>query len=144
MTEGTVPRKGFVWNQFPAILWAAIILLGTSIPAKEIPDLSIFRFDKIIHASIYLVLCLLTYRALQSQKRFPLLSRWSLLLSLLMVMAYGALDEIHQLLVPGRTADFWDFAADAVGACVSIAVVSFLHRSTAARRASGEREAPSG
>jgi VanZ family protein len=41
--------------------------------------------------------------------------------SLSIAVAYGASDEVHQMFVPGRTADLADLAADAIGALVGVA-----------------------
>jgi VanZ family protein len=49
------------------------------------------------------------------------------------LLAFGALDEVHQLWIPGRTADPIDWAADAAGSVVGIAA------SVAVTRASGRR-----
>jgi VanZ family protein len=35
---------------------------------------------------------------------------------------YGATDEVHQLFVPGRNCNAWDWAADTVGAALGAAV----------------------
>jgi VanZ family protein len=45
-----------------------------------------------------------------------------------MVAAYGAFDEIHQTIVPGRHPDLLDFVADALGACIAIWLVHLWMR----------------
>ena len=48
--------------------------------------------------------------------------------------ALGLVDELHQLYVPGRSADGRDLLADALGGALAIAVFAGLQRWRAARR----------
>ena len=41
-------------------------------------------------------------------------------LSVLITTAYGLSDELHQMFVPGRSADIYDVAADAAGAAIAV------------------------
>lgn len=131
-------RGNFTRYQLPALVWALLIFVSSSIPSSSIPDLSILRFDKVIHAGIFLVFCSLVYRALRYQSRFPLLSRHCLGFSLLLTFLYGILDEFHQYFVPGRSADPLDLAADTVGGILVVAAIWVLSRMHAdARDAAG-------
>lgn len=58
-------------------------------------------------------LCLLQIRRLFLDGKRLVFYR--VLLVTVLVAAYGALDEFHQLFVPGRTASLADFATDAMG-----------------------------
>jgi VanZ family protein len=40
--------------------------------------------------------------------------------------AWGAIDETHQLFVPGRQASLWDFATDVAGAALFVSVLVIL------------------
>jgi len=131
--------RGFVWYQLPAILWALVIFISSSIPSSAIPDLTIFRFDKVIHSAIFLVFCLLTYRALRYQDRFPFLSRHCLGFSLLLTFFYGSLDEIHQFFVPGRSADPFDLVADTVGGILVVTVIWIVSKIHADARDAAEQ-----
>ena len=53
----------------------------------------------------------------------------------LLVAAIGALDETQQIFVPERTADVFDWLADALGAAAFLFVVQALSSCTAAMRA---------
>jgi len=52
-------------------------------------------------------------------------------LTWLVITATGAVDELHQVFVPGRSADVLDVLADAVGAAIFVFV---LHRVAMPRR----------
>jgi len=79
--------------------------------------------DKVAHMAIFAVLAVLAAWGLR--RAFP---QWPfarvLLLALLVSVTYGALDEIHQRTVPGRTPDPFDIAADGLGAGAAVAAVA--------------------
>jgi hypothetical protein len=56
----------------PPLLWAAFILILTSIPGSHLPVLPSRNFDKIVHLAIYGVLGWLTARAWSSGSRVML------------------------------------------------------------------------
>ena len=117
--------KHFFKYQFPAIGWAIIIFLGSSIPAKYIPQHTIFTYDKLIHIALFLVFGVLVYRALEPLKVRDSLSLGRIVFSISIVILYGILDELHQGSVPGRTLDIWDAVADAIGGIIASFLVYF-------------------
>lgn len=121
--ENVNTRYGFAWYQLPALLWALLIFISSSIPSSMMPSLKIFDFDKAIHFGVYFLLAFFTYRALRYQERIPRLARHALLWTVLLIIAYGATDEFHQYFVPGRQADVFDLLADTFGACLLVAGV---------------------
>ncbi len=120
-------RWPFVRTTLPAILWTILIFIASSIPSNEMPSSTIFQYDKLIHASVFGVLCFLLYRALVLRTP-PTGERRAMILSAGATILYGATDELHQLLVPGRSCDIFDWAADALGAMVCILLVVILNR----------------
>jgi VanZ family protein len=109
-------QRGFWRYQLPAIAWAAVIFGLSSLPGSVISISPPFQLDKLFHAGIFFIFCLLLNRALVNQSRAPWLSDYHLIISLLVVIVYGISDEIHQTVVPGRTPDFYDALADSLGA----------------------------
>lgn len=101
------------------LLWAVVILIVSSVPIPQVTAPA--GTDKGVHGLLYLVLGFLTIRALLSQ-RAPV---WQLLVVLVAVLTFGALDEVHQRFIPGRTADPRDWVADAVGSVVGMAAGIF-------------------
>ncbi len=114
--------------QLPVLIWALLIFISSSLPGKIFPSVTIPNADKIVHLIFYFGLCVLTYRAMFYQSRFPILARQSLLFAFLFCVAYGATDEVHQIFVPGRSPDIADLMTDVIGALIGIAVVLFLRR----------------
>jgi hypothetical protein len=100
-----------------ALGWAAVIFCLSQIPGVDVPPM-FFGEDKLVHAIVFGILGFFTVGALTGTVRMRRISRpW---LAVLLVIAYGALDEFHQHFVPGRTPDILDALADAVGGAVSV------------------------
>ena len=93
-------------NKWLFWVWSALILILCTIPASKIPSSSFTFTDKIVHTGLFAVwtiLCLLLY---------PRKSLHVILAGLV----YGLSLEFYQQLMPfGRTFDWWDELADAVG-----------------------------
>lgn len=107
--------RNVVANQLPVIVWAVSIFVLSGIrsfPVSRTP----FGFDKIAHFVMFFVFCGLGWRALYHQSASGALRRYALLGAFIMAVAYGALDELHQVFVPGRSPDLYDLVADALGA----------------------------
>ena len=99
----------------PAVAWAVVIFILSSIPGDELPDEPFDMFDKLVHAVIFGVLCLLIYRAFQFQNFNRFLKEFSILVAFMFIIAYGILDEYHQKFIPGRYPDPADALADVIG-----------------------------
>lgn len=109
-----------VANQLPVVLWAASIFVLSGIrgfPVSRTP----FGLDKMAHFVMFFVFCGLAWRALYHQSASLVLRHHAVLAAFLVAVAYGALDELHQAFVPGRFPDFYDLAADALGAAGYVA-----------------------
>ena len=128
MTPLSYIKKAFMRIQLPAILWALIIFTGSSIPAEDFPDLSIFTYDKMFHFVLFGFLCYFLFRALRYQTRFPKLALHALWVAFFMTVLYGVFDELHQALVPGRSPEALDFLADSVGALTATMILLFMER----------------
>lgn len=98
----------------PAVAWAGLTYWLSSQP--RLPETA-FLFpgaDKVFHALAYGVLALLIAYALEARR-----ARASAI-AVLVATVYGATDEAHQALVPGRSPDVLDLVADAVGATLFV------------------------
>lgn len=80
--------------------------------------------DYVLHAGGYAVLCTLVYVTLRRGWGMPL--KISMILSWMISVSYGVLDEYHQSFVPLRTPDFRDVLADGVGALLALVVIYIL------------------
>jgi len=122
--------KHFLRFYGPAILWAALILTFSSLPRLHPPDLGFRSQDKLAHAFEYGVFGWLLFRSFNASaagraKAFRM--------ALAVGTVFAAFDEWHQLYIPGRAADLFDFLADAAGVGISQLAVFFrLRRGKAA------------
>ena len=105
------------------LLWAVVILIVSSVPIPAVAAPA--GTDKGVHALLYLVLGFLAIRSLLNARTVPV---WHLLVLVVGVLVFGALDEAHQLFIPGRTADPKDWVADAVGSVAGMAAGIFRLR----------------
>lgn len=106
-------HKPFLRYYFPALIWAAVILVLTSYPSISVPDTGFELQDKVAHFGVYFILGLLTARAIVFGKKLNF--RRSLSTCALCCCIFAALDEGHQLFIPGRSAEIGDILADFAG-----------------------------
>ena len=100
----------------PPILWAALILILTSIPGSHLPGPPFRNFDKVVHLTIYGVLGWLSAREWSNGSRFPAAA----LVVVAVISCFGALDEWHQQFIPRRSMELLDWAADSTGATIGV------------------------
>ena len=107
----------------PPILWMGVILTATSMPSGLVPQ-QVGNVDKLAHFSMYAVLA-----ALLARDGFGVAGRWgSLVFSVIVASALGAVDEWHQQYIPGRSTEYADWQADTVGAATGALAYTLLRR----------------
>ena len=106
-------HRRLFWRWLLVLAYSGSIFVVSAIPGQAMPGVKIS--DKVLHAVEFGGLAVLLCRALSPH--MPTRSRrFVLAVSCLAAMGYGAVDEVHQLLVPQRMSDFADFMADGLGA----------------------------
>ena len=98
----------------PPALWAALILVLTSIPSPVEAPGGIPHLDKVVHLALYGALGWLVARALQSRRPLALAA------ALTAIALFAAIDEWHQQFFT-RTPDLVDWLADVIGASLGLA-----------------------
>jgi VanZ family protein len=111
----------------PVLLWAGIIFAISSQPTLPV-SLGSGR-DKLAHFAAYAVFGVLAGHALPPRRGFALLA-------ILLGVAYGASDEIHQHFVPGRTVELGDWFADSLGVIAGVSLHRLQWSMRRARRSS--------
>lgn len=112
-----------IWYKLPAIIYTILIFVLSSFPLDSIPKVDILNFDKFVHVveyTIYGILLMLAFSTAESSK----IAKNAFVISLLVGIAYGGSDEIHQLFVVGRKTSVFDFVADSFGVVVGIILFS--------------------
>ena len=118
-------KNDLVRRRILALTVTCIILAGSSIPGKNIPAVFSLTPDKLIHCAEYAVLGFFLFRWLCAEYVIFSLSRISVL-TLLLGLIMGVIDENYQRLIPGRTPDFWDWILDSIGVFLAVALTNFL------------------
>ena len=102
---------------FPPILYMAVIFY-VSAQSNPMPELTARVSDKLLHLAEYAVLGVLWVRALAGD---GVALRAAVVVSVVLTSAYGATDEYHQSMVPGRHPDIADWIIDTLGASIGAA-----------------------
>jgi len=111
-----LPRSAAAWAVLVA--YSALIFFASSgATGPELP--SVPGVDKVLHCGAYFVWATLCLIAL-GVTGWPRSRDLRAIAAILLTIAYGASDEIHQSFVPGRSADGWDLVADASGAVLAV------------------------
>lgn len=94
----------------PVVVYMAAIFYASSLP--EAPILG--GTDKPLHGIVYFGFGVVVVRAVAGG--LPRIISWSTgAKATLIAVAYATTDELHQLFVPGRSADLRDLIADTLG-----------------------------
>lgn len=108
----------------PLIIYWLILFVLTSLPSSSAITIGIS--DKIEHFGAYGLLSAVLYMNLFFQKKFELLKKYPATFTLLIASIYGMLDEVHQLFIPGRSAEFLDWSADFLGSLLAVLIVKVI------------------
>jgi VanZ family protein len=99
-------------------LYVLIMMLAFLVPVPTIPLAESKHLDKLVHFGVFLGFALVFYLDRPSKVG------WAVPIAL--ALAGGI--ELIQWFLPYRDADWWDFAADAVGTAVGALLVMFTER----------------
>lgn len=114
--------------------WATGVLRLSSLTPQELPDTGFPLSDKIAHFVVYAVGGWLAATTLRVTRRGSTVSGW-LVPAVLLIAAFGVLDEAVQTLTPGRTGgDVYDWIADVLGAAAGAWLALMARRWRRARR----------
>jgi VanZ family protein len=98
------------------ILSYLAIFYFSSISYIPIPQ-TVSHMDKLLHFIAFFMLTIFTLRTFFYRKLNHFKHK---LYVFLIVIVYAMTDEIHQLFVPNRFFDYWDWTADLLGAVTAI------------------------
>jgi VanZ family protein len=112
----------------PLVVYWIVLLAATSIPAASMPSIGVA--DKLNHFLAYFVLSVLLFLTLLFQEKFDLSLSRIAIYTFLISTVYGVLDEVHQMFIPGRSAEFLDWVADSIGGGLGVLLMMYLVRKT--------------
>lgn len=105
------------------IHWISIFIL-TSLPSKSLPHFALH--DKLKHFIAYLILSILLTLSLWLQEKFLRFKREFVKFSFFITIIYATFDEIHQIFIPGRDAELFDWLANLLGIILGIYIAKLL------------------
>ena len=119
--------KTFFLYWLPALAWMGIIFRLSSVPGSSLPPMPSDFFDILAHKSVhfaeYTTLGFLFLRALRHSSPEQEITKL-IFISVIAIFLFGASDEWHQSLVPGRYAKFADVVFDTIYAVLGMLVFS--------------------
>ena len=108
----------------PLIIYWLILFIATTLPTERLPSLGFT--DKINHFIAYFILAVFVTLTLIYQRKSRLLFEKAPVATIVICLLYGAVDELHQFMVPGRSAETLDWVADALGTTAAVLLIYFL------------------
>ncbi len=112
---------GLLW--FALVCWACGILVLSSLTPQELPEVAFVFWDKANHFLAYVLGGWVAASALRVSRPGIRIAT-GVILAVIVVAVFGALDELLQTFTPGRSGgDIFDWTADLLGAFTG-AVVS--------------------
>lgn len=119
--------KRVIWFWLPPLAYMIAIFSVSSLPD---PQIGVETPDYVLHALEYFLLTLLLIRLFLSRQPSRSTSRtviqWhqACVVGLIIAIAYGITDEIHQYFIPGRHCSLSDVVADTGGALLAYSVAA--------------------
>jgi VanZ family protein len=108
----------------PLVIYWMVLVTLTSLPSNLLPTTHVS--DKIEHFTAYLILSVLLNLSLLFQNKFKKIKVNAALFAVIFIAVYAALDELHQLFIPGRDCDILDWSADFSGTVIGVLIVGLL------------------
>jgi VanZ family protein len=118
-------EKRKIWLVYiPLIIYWPMLLLATSLPVDRVPIIGLS--DKMNHFLAYFGLAILLNLTLIFQRKSKLFFEKAILITIIICLFYGVVDELHQMMIPGRFAETLDWIADSVGSISGVILLNFL------------------
>jgi len=117
--------------QWPAILWALLVLILCDIPMSSVPGNSKFfeGFDKMVHLGFFFVLTVfLFYGKIKQQNSFDYRLLTIVKIVSINIVLGGGIELLQWKVFTYRSAEWWDFFADLLGLGMGVFSYLLLHR----------------
>lgn len=119
------PYKNFLRIWLPVLLWMLFIFILSSVPGKNIPNLPIPNFHKVVHFFEYSILGGLWVRAFFIRRSGVSCFKFSIL-AWVLTAVFALSDEWHQTFIPGRSGKLDDVFFDMICATCGILFYIFM------------------
>jgi len=114
--------KRFISQYKFTILSVILVLIGIMMPGDDVPSVGIPHLDKVVHCSMFgFVTVCFYWDYLKAERKMP-----HLIYTIICIMIFGALTEVIQMYVPGRSCDYRDLIADTIGILLATAISRWI------------------
>ena len=109
----------------PGIAWFFLVLVLLCLPGSDLPKvddwLNTIHFDKWVHIGLFSVLAFLFMRPF-IRSSLPVTDKWHWMVRIAIATSIWGLtsEVIQKYYIPGRSFDWFDWAADSFGALVAL------------------------
>ncbi|MDL4839207.1 VanZ family protein [Aquibacillus rhizosphaerae] len=112
----------------PYLDWITFVYHQSEVSVAALGVLGLIEFfiRKAAHVTVFLILCLAFYFAIN--KTSKLIRKYQVLFALVATIIYAIFDEIHQGFTPNRTPFIGDVFLDSFGACLGVALIFIFRR----------------
>jgi VanZ family protein len=114
-------RWQYIYFHLPWQIMVVVLFILSSISGEELSQYTFAISDKLIHFLVFGILGILMFRSFSVSLRTGIRKN-AIILAIVLASIYGAIDEIHQLYVPGRFASVGDWLADTLGIIVMVLI----------------------
>lgn len=115
--------NSFLKYNWPSILWAAFILVLCLLPGHELPSVSLWQADKIVHVLVYVVLAVLLLWGWSKQQHYIGLYKNAGFKILILTFCYSfGVEILQELLTTDRHFDWYDALANALGGITGVCI----------------------
>ena len=124
--------RNFFRYHFPAILWAAAVLILTLLPSDKLPETperELLSFDTLAHAGVFGLLSFLVARSFYFEYGKPQFLKFALLVAVVLCAFFGGIIELLQTIMKvGRHGETGDVLSDIIGAALGALCCYLLFR----------------
>jgi VanZ family protein len=113
---------------WPAITWSVFILVITLIPGDALPPSDLFQIDKVVHFIVFGVLMIVSAYALLRNFAVKGSPAKPMSIAIVYSLGFGAMIEVLQLFVPGRSFSLLDILANSIGVGLGYLVILFFQK----------------
>lgn len=130
-------KYGVLRSQVWAVIWTIVILVlcNMRMPDSDGPGFFFEGFDKLVHLGFFFVLSvLLFYGKIRYQHNYSFRSLTIFKILLIAAILGGGIELLQWKMFTYRSAEWWDFACDMIGALMGVFSYVLLHSSNFGHR----------
>ena len=117
----------YLYYHFPWQFFMTVIFMLSSISQQNMPGFVEKFSDKFLHFVVFGVLAVLIWHSIINS-RINYLHQKAAAAAIIFTSVYGIIDELHQILVPGRICSTMDWLADTLGALFFVVIINYFWR----------------